>query len=266
MAQSQGFEVPPPRLPGASAEKLDFNPRKLALTNDEYSRLFWYTDHRLTTRDRLELQNVFTKAYLYSNIGGFLGFALFAFSPHYKSLSIKAFNTSRVAGSVFFGVIGFEFGATVGQQVGLVKGHSRFVAAENEHCMTVMRLARLRPFLSHWRRYYSDGQLLPVLRELREYNERKAMWNQGLPDSTPAYDEWGADLDQPRRPTLADRVRNLPPPADDDPFVADPAGEFAGQIETAASFEREMELERRGQDQPDDFTASEAKYSQSKYD
>ena len=75
-----GFEVPPPRMPSDNMDKLDFNPMKLNLTNEEYSKLFWFTDHRLTTRDRMDLQNAFTKSCLYSNIGGLLGFALFAFS------------------------------------------------------------------------------------------------------------------------------------------------------------------------------------------
>ena len=193
---------------------------------------------------------------------------------HYKKLNLTAFKPGRVASSLFFGTIGFEFGATAGQQVGIVKAYNRF--SENENCRMMIRLARSRPFLSYWRKYFTSGPTLPILQDLRRYNEQKQNWVREADASTDRnFEETGWENESSEQDNYSykklpnNSVGTIRPAGEisqkkpEDPFAED---DFAGELETPESFENDMELERRGEDQPDDFSASERKYSSSKYD
>ncbi|KAJ8096574.1 hypothetical protein POJ06DRAFT_263905 [Lipomyces tetrasporus] len=279
------FEVPPRRTHPGPVTKTNIDPNKPVFTAREYSDLFWYTDGQLTKKDRRDIVSELNQEWAFRVIGSFVGGISTAIVT---SIAMKRyFPATRMSMTAFGAIVGTDIGNEAGYMLGYRKAMRDFEARPN--CRTIIRLVDFRPTLGLWINYYSYGKPKGIFSTWwRDYQLGQIGNTKG------SYDEKMADEDS----EAADRVPDEVPLSKPEPVAPSSWGipvqshvpteenvsnynraryqksrrevdaEFYNNehVETQDEFDTKIEMERKGQDQPDDFSTSERRYSRSKYD
>ncbi|KAK9317052.1 hypothetical protein V1522DRAFT_399265 [Lipomyces starkeyi] len=284
------FDVPPRRTQPQPVTKINFDPNKPVLTTREYSDLFWYTDAQLTKKDRRDIVSELNQEWVYRVFGSFVGGIGTAIVT---AIAMKRwFPATRMSMTAFGAIVGTEIGNEVGYAVAYRRAMRDFEARPN--CCTIIRLVDFRPTLGLWINYYSNGKPKPILQtwwkdyqlgqigSKRDISDEKLQdeENEGLntvPEEVPlspsarpepvAPSSWGIPVqsqvpmeDKRSSYNKPSRYGNSRRDLDDAEFYSDE------HVESQEEFDKKVDMERRGEDQPDDFITSERRYSRSKYD
>ncbi|KAK9449184.1 uncharacterized protein V1518DRAFT_417353 [Limtongia smithiae] len=286
------FNVPPKREPGPPPIKLDEN--KVVLNTHEYSELFWYVDDKLSRKDRRDILRELDRAYVYRVLGG-IGL-MFASGFAASVVAKRVIPQSKRSMTVLGGILGAEFGSDSGFAFGNLYAQRDF--QNRPYCRTVIRLVNYRPTLSLWINYYGDGHPPNAFSVWWRTNYEQINTTAYDGDDEPVSDEEireefdSAPDASAREPSSWDTIstRNrasasAPVPATTAPLQTASSApgyepprygsrasssirkyDLPPEEETQAEFDRKLDMERRGLDQPDDFTNSEKRFSSSKYD
>ncbi|KAK9457110.1 hypothetical protein V1511DRAFT_144016 [Dipodascopsis uninucleata] len=284
------YDVPPKHPTGKLPEQMDIDiNQSLPLTLDkrEYATIFWINDAKLSKKDRFDVLKELDRSYVYQIFGAFTGAAALGTVGYF--LSTRYFRPTRRSLTAFFSIIGAEFGTDIGFQIGLSRAQSDF--SSRPHCRAAIRLIEYRPTLTLWRNYYGGGKPLSpftswwntnydnILLENSDWRDTDAvadMDDSGVEFTSDKGFETSGSLswnipvsnnrtDKEASATAVDRESKSQPKTEVDQNFY---GRFntRPEMESQEDFDRKIQLERQGEDQPDDFVASERKYSRSKYD
>ncbi|KAK9234880.1 hypothetical protein V1525DRAFT_411614, partial [Lipomyces kononenkoae] len=285
------FDVPPRRTHPGPVKEINFDPTKPVLTYREYSDLFWYTDAQLSKKDRRDIVSELNQEWVYRVIGSFVG----CISTGVASAIVmkRWFPATRMSMTALGALVGTEIGNEAGYAVAYRRAIRDFEARPK--CRTIIRLVDYRPSLGLWINYYSYGKPTPIFHTWwKDYKlgqvgnktpdisdeklEAAGPDEQALPSPSArpepvVPDSWGIPVQSPPVPPKQDNKRPISKESSpsryrnpgkrggnvDEEFYNDEA------VETQEEFDKKIEMERRGEDQPDDFTSSERRYSRSKY-
>ncbi|KAK9319206.1 hypothetical protein V1517DRAFT_60265 [Lipomyces orientalis] len=274
------FEVPPRRTQPGPVTKINFDPNKSAFTAREYADLFWYTDAQLTKKDRRDIVSELNQEWVFRVIGSFVGGISTAIVT---SIAMKRyFPATRMSMTAFGAIVGTDLGNEAGYMLGYRQAMRNFQTRPK--CRTIIRLVDFRPTLGLWINYYSYGrpdgifstwwkdyQLGQIGNTKGSYDERMADEDSEAADRVPAK----VPLSQPDPVAPSSwgiPVQSHVPTEDNAPRYQKSRREVDTEfydnehVETQEEFDKKIDMERLGEDQPDDFSSSERRYSRSKYD
>ncbi|KAK9373475.1 uncharacterized protein V1513DRAFT_448831 [Lipomyces chichibuensis] len=281
------FDVPPRRTHPEPVTKINFDPNKAVLTTREYSDLFWYTDAQLTKKDRRDIVSELNQEWVYRVFGSFVGGIGTAVVT---AIAMKRwFPATRMSMTALGAIVGADVGNEVGYAVAYRRTLRDFEARPN--CRAIIRLVNFRPTLGLWINYYANGKPKPILQTWwRDYQLGQIGNKRDISDEK-LEDEQNEGLDAaPEEVPPAARPEPVPPSSwgipvqsqvptedalssDNEPSRyrnsrRDLDAEFYSneRVESQEEFDKKVDMERRGEDQPDDFITSERRYSRSKYD
>ncbi|KAK9385866.1 hypothetical protein V1515DRAFT_606837 [Lipomyces mesembrius] len=279
------FDVPPRRTQPQPVTKINFDPKKPVLTTREYSDLFWYTDAQLTKKDRRDIVSELNQEWVYRVFGSFVGGIGTAIVT---AIAMKRwFPATRMSMTAFGAIVGTEIGNEAGYAVAYRRAMRDFEARPN--CRTIIRLVDFRPTLGLWINYYSNGKPEPILQtwwrdfQLGQIGNKRDISDDKLEDEeNTAPDEvalppsarpepvapssWGIPVQS--QVSTEETRSSYNKPSRNGNSRRDLDAEFYRDenVESQEEFDKKVDMERRGEDQPDDFIASERRYSRSKYD
>ncbi|KAK9480387.1 hypothetical protein V1514DRAFT_325298 [Lipomyces japonicus] len=285
------FSVPPPRNPGPLPSEIKFDPYNRELTLSQYSDIFWITDKQLTRKDRKDITTQLSRVYVYKIFGALGGLLATATGSFF--VMKRVFPATRRSMSVLFGLMGAQVGSGVGAVFGTERAHVDFKNRSQPDM--IIHLIGYRPTLSLWLNYYSNGKPQGVWKTYwnsskQDYQQQdRASWGddkidqlereqfetqtddfssqfEASPQASPSWQipvkqtgDNSNNLQQNRNTEFKKSVSNEPP-------RYKKSQQISTELETQEAFDKRVELERRGEDQPDDFSQSEKRYSKSKYD
>ncbi|KAK9466450.1 hypothetical protein V1512DRAFT_248105 [Lipomyces arxii] len=276
------FDVPPKKNPGAPPKDVVLQPTTIALSVREYSDIFWSNEAKLKPRDRADIVFQLDRLYVYQRLGALAGFLVLGVGG---SIAAKRYFPRNVMSLTAFSSV---FGFTLGSEFGYDGAYKRALRdfERRPQCKTVIRLIGYRPTLSLWINYYSNGKpdepfsawwnrtddissigeygdSMIQDKEDEFYDDERFKSSPSLPPSQPATTS-GWSIPAKHNPGSDDRRLELSPRDDNGQEQFDRWRD--DEFESPEKFEKDMELERAGEDQPDDFSVSERKYSRSRYD
>ncbi|KAK9494041.1 hypothetical protein V1508DRAFT_414262 [Lipomyces doorenjongii] len=277
------FDVPPRRTQPQPVTKINFDPNKKVLTTREYSDLFWHTDAQLTKKDRRDIVSELNQEWVYRVFGSFVGGIGTAIVT---AIAMKRwFPATRMSMTAFGAIVGTDIGNEAGYAVAYRRAMRDFEARPT--CRTIIRLVDFRPTLGLWINYYCNGKPKPILQtwwrdyQLGQIGNKRDISDDKLEDEEDRVPEevalspsarpepvtpssWGIPV-QSQVPTEDTRSSKH---SRNGNFRRDLDAEFYKDenVESQEEFDKKVDMQRRGEDQPDDFVASERRYSRSKYD